>query len=59
MHHWGPRQLEVGLGYRVERELENPKDPNAVAILYDGERKAYLKKNHAFFNLENIKYENI
>lgn len=48
MHHWGSRQLEVGMGYRVEREPENPKDPNAVAILYDGERKAYLKKNHAF-----------
>ncbi|CAC5359286.1 unnamed protein product [Mytilus coruscus] len=48
MHHWGHRHLEVGLGYRVKREPENPKDPNAVAILYDGERKAYLKKNHSF-----------
>ena len=39
MHHWGGRSLTVGAGYRIEREENNPKDPNAVCIKTDGKIK--------------------
>ena len=48
MHHWGFKQLEVGLGYKIVREPENPKDCNAIAVSHDGRKMAYLKKDNAF-----------
>ena len=48
MHHWGPKQLVVGAGYHLEREIDNHRDPNAVCI-YDGpNRKANLIREDAF-----------
>ena len=48
MHHWGFKELEVGMGYHIERGPENPKDPNAVAIVHCGRKMGYLKKDNAF-----------
>jgi len=48
MHHWGSKQLSVGAGYKLQREEENPKDPNAVCVLDGPHKKAYLKRENAF-----------
>ena len=48
MHHWGGRSLTVGVGYTIEWDENNPKDPSAVCIKEDGKIKAYLKREHAF-----------
>ncbi|KAK3108578.1 hypothetical protein FSP39_011121 [Pinctada imbricata] len=47
MHHWGPRELVVGAGYRIERDERNVKDPNAVKVMEGPNVKAYLKRNNA------------
>lgn len=57
MHHWGPKELEIGMGYILEREPNNPYDPNAVVIKVDGKKKAYLKKNNAFVISNVMKME--
>jgi hypothetical protein len=36
MHHWGLKQLSVGTGYKLQREEENPKDPDAVCVFKKG-----------------------
>jgi hypothetical protein len=36
MHHWGLKQLSVGAGYKLQREEENPKDPNSVCVFKKG-----------------------
>ena len=41
-------QLSVGAGYKLQREEENPKDPNAVCVLDGPHKKAYLKRENAF-----------
>ena len=48
MHHWGGRSLNVGSGYRIEMDENNPKDPYAVCIKEDGKIKAYIKKEDVF-----------
>lgn len=49
MHHWGPRQLEVGHGYQLELEPDNPKDPNAICIKSDGHRRHTLLNTRPLF----------
>lgn len=47
MHHWGPRQLEIGSIYFLKLEEENPRDHNAVAVFEDRQTrhcKAYLRR---------------
>ena len=48
MHHWDGRSLNVGSGYRIEMDENNPKDPYAVCIKEDGRIKAYIKREDAF-----------
>lgn len=55
MHHWGFKELEVGLGYNIEREPDNPKDSNAIVIKFEGRKMAYLKKDNAFIVSRMIK----
>lgn len=50
MHHWGEKELEIGKGFIPYREIENQKDPNAIAIhVYEKcRKKGYLKRDNAF-----------
>lgn len=47
MHHYGPRELRVGCGYRLKREPTNTFDKNAIAIQENGVTRAYLSRGCA------------
>lgn len=47
MHHWGPKELVVGAGYRLKHEEDNAFDKNATAIFDGPNRKAYLQRHDA------------
>ena len=47
MHHYGPRELRVGCGYKLQREPSNPYDCNAIAIQEQGITRAYLSRQSA------------
>lgn len=47
MHHHGPRQLSLHEAYTISHEIDNKYDPNAIVILYKGDRAAYIKRDHA------------
>lgn len=47
MHHWGPKELVVGAGYRLKHQSDNSFDRNATAIFDEPNRKAYLKRHDA------------
>ena len=47
MHHYGSRQLEIGVEYTARDESSNTKDPNVI-VVYEKETKvAYIKREHA------------
>lgn len=47
MHHYGPRELRVGCGYRLKREPTNQYDNNAIAVQENGITRAYLTRQSA------------
>lgn len=50
MHHWGRRELEVGVVYYCKREPSNPYDRNAVGVFSDitlQSTAGYLRKEDA------------
>ena len=47
MHHWGARELVVGAGYSIAVDEGNKHDSNAVEVLDEKRRKAYLKRENA------------
>ena len=47
MHHYGPRELRVGCGYKLQSEPSNPYDCNAIAIQEHGITRAYLCRQSA------------
>lgn len=50
MHHWGPKQLEAGEGYKMRRQPNNTFDANAIAVegIKDGRTRGYIQRDHAF-----------
>ena len=47
MHHWGGRQLSVGSGYLIEREMNNIYDKYAVVVKDPLVTRAYIMKSQA------------
>ena len=54
MHHWGPRELEIGSIYFLRLEV-NPRDHSAVAVLEDRQTshcKPYLRRYNALIIIQ-------
>lgn len=49
MRHYGHSSLEVGKGYHLRRDDNNPHDPNAVSVVcrITGIKEASIKRDHA------------
>lgn len=59
MHHWGPRQLQVGSVYKLLQENVNTEDHNAVAIhelSAESAKRAYLTREWACKIHEALSY---
>ncbi|KAJ8305242.1 hypothetical protein KUTeg_017208 [Tegillarca granosa] len=47
MHHWGCRELVIGVAYTLLIEPNNPKDKYAVAVMDGDRRRAYITRDQA------------
>ena len=59
MHHWGPKQLEIGMPHYCKHEPGNPYDSNAISVYRDMalQRKvAYLRRGDAMALARVIDY---
>lgn len=49
MHHWLPREVAIGAGYKLIEDCLNLYDKNAIAVFDGPNKKAFLKRDCVIF----------